>query len=104
MAEPIDFIPSYFKPDDKDHLLSWQRLETTENMEVFQVVERDETPEEFEERKRVEEEEKKKAKKQAKKDDIPVEEVLKKVKQCVQSNIKMSGVQPMMSRWIASCF
>jgi hypothetical protein len=75
-----------------------------EGAPIFNVVERDETPEEMEERKRIEEEQNKKSKKTQKKDETILDDEPKKVKQCVQSNISLNGVYPVMSRWIASCF
>lgn len=101
------FIPEYFVPENATEELVWSRpvqAEESKPLEIFSITERLETNEEAEERKRLEEEEKKKQKKGAKKDEAPVDDTPKKVKQCQQSNIKLSGTYPLMSRWIASCF
>ncbi len=68
-------IPNYFKPTSHENLLAWYRAQDIlENdnkpFEIFSITERDETQEEYDERKRIEEEEKKKAKKVTKKEEV----------------------------------
>lgn len=91
--------------EDDIHVNSPKKRDVVVQIKVFEIIDREETEEEFEKRKKELEEKKAKDTKKkppSKATDIPLEDVLSTVKDIKLSNIDMSNHYPALSKWIGS--